>query len=164
MAEFASAFFSGIATATLLVGVLLATHYAFLWRWRSFSDQLGRSELEEPLHELETFAIRISNSSQFTSPLTESHRFWRPIFGLHRDGLSVRLGFPYGILAQPIFLPYEGMSVSATKWPLLPGLQTAITHKSAPGVVLIIDEEFAEWAAAREPRFPQVLSSIGHVA
>ena len=146
--------FSATVGIVVLMGCFFFLNHLTHKCWRRFSDRLGRKELAAPRHKLVSALVVISDKPDRELWATGYHKYPPVVFGLHPDGLSVRIRWPFGALSVPFVLPFAGMKIERTSWPDLAGDFVAISHDIVPDAFIIAYDEVVDWAHAHDPRVP----------
>lgn len=147
----AFAAFFGVLT---LMACFVFINHLNLKRWKWFSDRLGRMQIPPPRHEKTLGLIVISDVPDRQLWSTGYHAYPPVTFGLHPEGLSLRIRKPFGLGSVPIMLPIAGLRVGRTSWPDLAGDFVAISHAIVPDAYIIAYDTIIDWAHEHDPRIP----------
>ena len=154
MSQILSTAFAAFSGVLMLMGCFFFIYHLNLKRWKWFSNRLGRTQLPEPRYEKTLGMIVISDVPNRQLWSTGYHQYPPVVFGLHPEGLSLRIRKPFGLGSAPILLPIAGLQVERTSWPDVAGDFVAISHPIVPDAYIIAYDTIIEWAHERDPRIP----------
>lgn len=139
------------ALLALLIGLgVLVACFAIIRRistsrWRRFADEFGTDELPVPMQTHTVAILLISDKPSRELMATGYQKFPPVVLGLHAQGLSLRVRWPFHLGCKPFILPYGGLRIQPTSWADLAGRQYALSHVQVPGAWIILHAEDVGW-------------------
>ena len=141
----------GLAVFFALMWAIARVH-AFMWR-RVSAQYVRRGNARSSSTKLETIVIA---QRGVLSPFNgQVRQYAGTLLSASDHGLSLSLipMPPLNILAPPIFLPFDEMTLASTNWALWPE-PFAIRMKRLPEIDIIIGRETVAWIRGRADRPP----------
>ena len=155
MIDTLSTAFSAAVGVVVLIGLFIFLQRATMKRWDMFARRFGVTTLPKTLARKTAALIVISDRPRRELFATGYHKHPPVVFAIHENGLSLRIAKPFGLAANPLLLPFDGLIIQPTTWQDIAGEVVAISHERGPDAYIIAHAEMAEWIEAQRPDLGQ---------
>ncbi len=151
MIDTLSTAFSAAVGVLVLIGLFVFLQRAEMKQWNVLARRFGVTALPEILARKTAALVVVSDRPRRELFATGYHKYPPVVFAVHENGLSLRIAKPFGLAANPLLLPFDGLVIQPTTWQDIAGEVVAISHERGPDAYIIAHAEMAEWIEARRP-------------